>query len=192
MSDNNKSGLWAARGTKINSSDPPLTTVFAPHPTPPLLPLFHPPIEPTFRRPRGHLDRYRWINFPTISCGKLLQVIVAEIHKLLEHACALCGKGHAIRSARGPRDAILQHPETTRSAAASKPGESYRTEDLPLEVAMSERSHAVATVKAPNARAPLVMCGSHQDFGIDSSATSLSAAALNRLGAASDLSIAEG
>jgi hypothetical protein len=37
--------LWAARRTKINSSDPPLTAVCTAYATPPLLPFFQRPIE---------------------------------------------------------------------------------------------------------------------------------------------------
>jgi hypothetical protein len=39
--DDNKSCLWTARGTKINSPDPPLMAVGAAYATPPLLPFTH-------------------------------------------------------------------------------------------------------------------------------------------------------
>jgi hypothetical protein len=80
MNDNDKSWLGAARGTKINGSDPTLPAVFAPHTGPPFLPFFHPPIElANFRPCRGlHLDRR--IDFSAVCFGTLLHLIVAEIH----------------------------------------------------------------------------------------------------------------
>jgi hypothetical protein len=56
-----------------------LTTIFAPHPTQPLLALFHPTIQPTIWRPRGHLDLDGWINFPAIYGQTLCQVGLAQI-----------------------------------------------------------------------------------------------------------------
>jgi hypothetical protein len=70
----------AARGTKINSFDPPLTSIRTTHATPPLLPFFHPPIELASVRPHGRLHLDRWIDFSAICFGDLLQVIVAEIY----------------------------------------------------------------------------------------------------------------
>jgi hypothetical protein len=75
-----KSKLRAARGTKINSPDPPLTTVCTTYPTEPPLALFHPPIEPASWRPGGRLNLDRWVDFSAISLGKLLHVLIAEIH----------------------------------------------------------------------------------------------------------------
>jgi hypothetical protein len=67
--DNNKSLLCAVRRTKINSSDPPLMAIFAPHPAQPLLALFDPPIEPASSRPRGHFHLDGRIDFAAISGG---------------------------------------------------------------------------------------------------------------------------
>jgi hypothetical protein len=64
----------------ISRSDPPLPTVFAPHPAQPLLALFDPPIKPASSRPRGHLHLDRWVDFSAISFGMLPHIIVAEIH----------------------------------------------------------------------------------------------------------------
>jgi hypothetical protein len=59
-----------------------LTAVYAPHPTQPLAAaLFNPPIKPTTRRPRSHLNLDGWINFPAISIGKPLHIVIAEVHK---------------------------------------------------------------------------------------------------------------
>ena len=63
--------------TKINSSDPPLTAVFAAYAPPPLLPFPHPPIELACWRPRGRLHPDRWIDFSAICFGTLLQLVVA-------------------------------------------------------------------------------------------------------------------
>jgi hypothetical protein len=51
---------------KINSSDPPLTTVCTAYPAPPLLPFLYPPIEVTGFRPRSRLDLDRRIDFAAI------------------------------------------------------------------------------------------------------------------------------
>ena len=74
------SSRCAARGTKISSSNPTLTTVFAPHPTQPLLALFHPPIKAASTRPRGCLHLDRRIDFSAICFGTLLHLVVAKIH----------------------------------------------------------------------------------------------------------------
>ena len=68
------------RGTKINSPDPALTAVCTPYPTPPFLPIFHPPIELGSPRPHGRLHLDRWIDFSAICFGTLLHLVVAEIH----------------------------------------------------------------------------------------------------------------
>jgi hypothetical protein len=75
-----ESWLRAARGTKINSFDPPLTAVCIAYAAPPFLPFLHPPIELASLQPRGHLDLDRRIDFSAISFGKVLHVVVAEIH----------------------------------------------------------------------------------------------------------------
>ena len=89
-----KPWLCAARRPKINSSDPPLTAVRTAYPTPPFLPFFHPPIEPASLRPRGYVDLDGWVDISAISFGKLLHVLVAEIHIRLEHASDSAGRGH--------------------------------------------------------------------------------------------------
>jgi hypothetical protein len=66
--------------TKINSSDPTLTAVFAPHATPPFLPVFYPPIELASFRPGGRLHLDRRIDFSAICFGTLLHLVVAEMH----------------------------------------------------------------------------------------------------------------
>jgi hypothetical protein len=63
-----------ARGTKIKSSDPPLTTVRTAYATTPLLPFFHPPIELARCRPRGPLHLDRWIDFSAVCFSMLVQV----------------------------------------------------------------------------------------------------------------------
>ena len=68
------------RGTKINSSDPPVRAVCAGYATPPLPPFFHPPIELASFRPHGRLDLDRRIDFSAICLGMLLHLGVAEIH----------------------------------------------------------------------------------------------------------------
>jgi hypothetical protein len=75
-----KSWLWAARGTKINTADPPLTTVCTAYATPPFLTFFHPPIKLASLRPYGRLHLDRRIDFSAICCGTLLHLMVAEIH----------------------------------------------------------------------------------------------------------------
>jgi hypothetical protein len=75
-----ESGLRAFRGTKITSSDPPLTAVRTAYPAPPLPPFPDPPIERATRQPRGRLDLDRWVDCPAISLGPPLQIIVAEVH----------------------------------------------------------------------------------------------------------------
>jgi hypothetical protein len=42
--------------------------------------LFHPPIKLAGPGPGGCLDRDGWIDFTALSLGKLLHVLVAEIH----------------------------------------------------------------------------------------------------------------
>jgi hypothetical protein len=78
--DIDESWLWAAPGTKINSSDPPLTAVCTAYATPPFPPFFHPPIELASFRPGGRVDLDWRIDFAAIGSGDLLQVIIAEIH----------------------------------------------------------------------------------------------------------------
>jgi hypothetical protein len=78
--DSRKSRLWAARGTKINSFDPPLTAVCTAYATPPFLPFFHPPIELAGFRPRGRLHLNRRIDFSAICFGAVLHVSIGEIH----------------------------------------------------------------------------------------------------------------
>jgi hypothetical protein len=84
--DNGKLSLWAARGTKFNSSDPSLTAVSTAYPTPPFLPVFHKPIKLASRRPCGHLHLNRRIDLSAIRFGALLHLVVAEVHIRLEHA----------------------------------------------------------------------------------------------------------
>jgi hypothetical protein len=79
------SWVRAARRTKINSSDPPLTAVCTTYATPPFPPFFHPPIELASFRPRGRLHRDRRIDFSAICFGMLLHLAVAEIHIRLEY-----------------------------------------------------------------------------------------------------------
>jgi hypothetical protein len=66
--------------TKINGSDPPLTTVCTAHPAPPLPPFSHPPIEPASCGPRGRLHLDWWVDCTAICLGTLLHLGVAEIH----------------------------------------------------------------------------------------------------------------
>src|SRR5215211_561871 len=51
--DDDKVTAVSRRGTKINSSDPPLPAVLASYPAEPLLTLFDPPIELATFRPHG-------------------------------------------------------------------------------------------------------------------------------------------
>jgi hypothetical protein len=60
--------------------DPPLPAVRPARPTQPLLAFLHPPVELAGLRPRGRLDLDRWVDYASICFGKLLQVVVAEIH----------------------------------------------------------------------------------------------------------------
>ncbi len=78
--DNDKLWLGSARGTKINSSDPPLPAVCTAYPAEPLLTLLDPPIELPSPRRHGRLHLDRRIYLPAICSGDLLQVIVAEVH----------------------------------------------------------------------------------------------------------------
>jgi hypothetical protein len=57
-----------------------LTTISTAHATPHFLPFFHPPIKLTSWRPRRCLDLERWVDFPAIGFGTLLQVVIAEVH----------------------------------------------------------------------------------------------------------------
>jgi len=76
-----KSWPRAARRTKINSSDPPLTAVRTADATEPLPALSDPPIELTTWRPcSSRLNPDRWIDFSAISLGALLEVVVTQIH----------------------------------------------------------------------------------------------------------------
>ena len=52
-----------------------LTTVCAAYPTPPLLTVFHPPIELASLVTMGRLDLDGWIDLPAISLGQLLHVL---------------------------------------------------------------------------------------------------------------------
>jgi hypothetical protein len=79
-SQHQQSALGATRRSKINSFDPALPTVGTAYPTPPFLPVLHPPIEPASLRPGGCLDLDLWVDRSAISLSKLLQVVVAEIH----------------------------------------------------------------------------------------------------------------
>jgi hypothetical protein len=79
-SQHQQSAPGAARRTKINSSDPPLTTICAAYPTPPFLPFFHPPIELASWCPCGRLHLDGWIDNSAICFGELLQVGIGEIH----------------------------------------------------------------------------------------------------------------
>jgi hypothetical protein len=76
-----KSWLRAAPGTKINSSNPPLTAVGTPYPAEPLLRLLHPIVQPTSVRPCGHIHLDRRINCTAISVAVLARI---ELH-MLEH-----------------------------------------------------------------------------------------------------------
>jgi hypothetical protein len=67
-------------GTKINSSDPPQSVVCTEYPSKPLLTLFDPPVELAGFRPHGRVHLEWRINFPAIHCGKLAQLVVAEIY----------------------------------------------------------------------------------------------------------------
>jgi hypothetical protein len=67
-----ESSLRAARGSKIDSSDPPLPAVCTAYTTQPFLPFFHPPIKLAGFRPRGRLYLDRWIDFSAICIGTLL------------------------------------------------------------------------------------------------------------------------
>jgi len=68
------------RGTRINSSDPPLTAARTAYAPPPFLPFFHPPIELNACRPRGRLHLDHWIDFSAICFGTPLHIGVARIH----------------------------------------------------------------------------------------------------------------
>ena len=63
------SGRLAARRTKINGSDPPLTAGYTAYATPPFLPLSHPPIELAYWPPRGCLNLDWWVDFPAVCFG---------------------------------------------------------------------------------------------------------------------------
>jgi hypothetical protein len=67
-------------GTKINSSDPPLTTVCTAYTAQPLLALLSPPIELAGSRPHGRLHLDRRIDFSAICVSDLLEVTVPEIY----------------------------------------------------------------------------------------------------------------
>jgi hypothetical protein len=51
---------------------PPLPAVGTAYTAKPLLPVLHPPIELAGVRPSSRLDRYGWIDFPSICLGTLL------------------------------------------------------------------------------------------------------------------------
>jgi hypothetical protein len=57
-----------------------LTAVCAAYATPPCLPFLDPPIELAGLRPHGRLHDDRRIDNSAIYFGKLLDVLVAEIH----------------------------------------------------------------------------------------------------------------
>jgi hypothetical protein len=71
--------ITRVRGTKINSSDPPLTAVCTAYPTPPFPPFLHPPIELASFGPSGRLHLDRRVDFSAICFSTLLHVVVAEI-----------------------------------------------------------------------------------------------------------------
>jgi hypothetical protein len=77
-------------GTKINSPEPQLTTVFAPYPTQPLLALFDPPVKRACGRPRCDLYFNGWIHFPAIGFAVLTRI---EVHGQWEHRFDCAGKG---------------------------------------------------------------------------------------------------
>jgi hypothetical protein len=57
-----------------------LSAVYTAYPAPPFLPVFHPPIELAGFRPCGRLHLDRRIDFPAISLGPVLKILVGEIH----------------------------------------------------------------------------------------------------------------
>ena len=120
-----KSWLRAAPGTKINSSNPPLTAVGTPYPAEPLLRLLHPIVQPTSVRPCGHIHLDRRINCTAISVAVLAWI---EIHTCL-------WKAYAVHETREPRDQHSQGlvprpyssrtrpvPETASLRLSARPG----------------------------------------------------------------------
>jgi hypothetical protein len=73
--------LTALFGTKINSSDPTLTSVFASDTPKPLAPLFHPPVERAAGRPRCCLHFDGRVHFSAIGFGIPSRVEV--LHNLI-------------------------------------------------------------------------------------------------------------
>jgi hypothetical protein len=75
-----KSRLTAPGRTKINSFDPPLSTVCTAYPTEPLLSVSHEPIELPHSGPGSRLHLDRRVAFAAICLGTPLYLGVAEIH----------------------------------------------------------------------------------------------------------------
>jgi hypothetical protein len=96
----------SARRTKIPSLHPPLPAISTAYPTEPIPVLFDPIVQPASRRPRGHLDRYGWVNFPAIIFGKTLQVVVAEIHIYI----ARCQRDSRISLTTPEKEALARTP----------------------------------------------------------------------------------
>ena len=69
-----------ARGTKIASSDPPLTAICTAYVTPPFQLFLHPLIELAGFRPCSRLHLDRRADFPAVCVSTLLQLGVAEVH----------------------------------------------------------------------------------------------------------------
>jgi hypothetical protein len=65
--------------TKIDSSDPPLSTVLTAYPAPPRLALFDPPIELAARRPCGRLDLDRRIDFAAVRFTVLARIEIRHV-----------------------------------------------------------------------------------------------------------------
>jgi len=88
--------LPSCDGPNIRSFDPALTTVRTAYPAPPFPPFphfLHPPIKPASSGPGGHLDPDWRVDFPSVCCGKLLYLVVAEIRSQLEYASDSGGRG---------------------------------------------------------------------------------------------------
>jgi hypothetical protein len=73
-------GHRAAPTGGLRTEHRPLTTVCAAYPTPPFLPVLHPPIKLASWCPCGRLDVDRWVDNSAICFGKLLDILLAEIH----------------------------------------------------------------------------------------------------------------
>ena len=77
--DSDKPRLLALGGTKISGLDPPLTAVFAAHPSEPLLAFSDPPVQLATAGPGCGLNLDRWIDFLAVGFAVLIRIQIPHI-----------------------------------------------------------------------------------------------------------------